>query len=218
MILIPLFSAITLVLTGLMFGPINPMQHPQSRVLSTHQMSLTDRYQVPSVNDVFKDNILLNIAYMNGRVASPRDINWNSLNKPFQTHFILQPGEMFAFHDDVLPQFEGKVTKTTKAHFNAQEGFKSDGYLFGDGVCHLASLIGWAARDAQLDVVAPTNHDFMTIPEIPSKYGVSIYAASGESSVSEQQNLYIKNNFKKPIAFVFDYKNEQLKVSVLRLD
>ena len=128
----------------------------------------------------------------------------------------LQPGEVFAFHDDTLPQFAGKKIVTTNAHFDASQGFRTDGEYFGDGVCHFASLINWAARDAGLTVVAPTNHDFAVIPEISREYGTAIYYSPGETDVNEQQNLYVENNFDKPVTFVFTYDGTELKVSIYK--
>lgn len=73
----------------------------------------------------------------------------------------------------------------------ATEGLISDGYLTGDCVCHLASLIYWAARDAGLTALAPTNHDFTTIPEVPKEYGVSIYFTPGAREANAQKkSLY----------------------------
>jgi len=90
-------------------------------------------------------------------------VNWNEVEAFTSYEVVLKPGEVFAFHEDVLPQFNHKVIKTTHTHFNSQEGFKSDGYLIGDGVCHLASLINWAAKDAGLKVTAPTYMIFMLL-------------------------------------------------------
>lgn len=179
-----------------------------STVLSSHEISLDKRYSVESVNTVFRDNILLNIAYLKGTVKNPSTIDWEEVQKPFKYEFKLKPGESFAFHDDVLPEYSGKIVKTTNAHFNAAEGFKSDGYLFGDGVCHLASIMYWVAKDAGIEVKAPTGHDFMVIPEIPKEYGVSIF------SNNAAQNLYIKNNKDKDLVFRFEYQNSEFKVSI----
>lgn len=181
-------------------------------LLSSHEMSLDKRYAVPSVNDVFKDNILLTLAYLDGRVKSKADINWDYLRRPYMFEFRLNPGESFAFHDTVLPQYSGKIVKSTTAHFNSLEGFKSDGYLIGDGVCHLASLIDWSAKDAGLDVLAPTRHDFANIPEISKENGVAIY--SGQAN----QNLYITNNLDKPVIFRFQYIDNELTSSVLEVN
>ena len=141
----------------------------QETVLSSHEMSLEKRYY-----PVQKENILLNMAYMDGRVSKKEDINWEEIQKPFSYFFSLEPGKTFAYHDDVLPEYKDSLARTTQAHFNSVEGFKSAGYLVGDGVCHLASLIYWAALDANLETNAPTNHDFMAIPEISREFGVSI--------------------------------------------
>lgn len=180
-----------------------------STILSSHEISLDKRYSVESVNAVFRDNILLNIAYLKGTVKNPSNIDWEEVQKPFKYEFKLKPGETFAFHDDVLPEYAGQVSKTTNAHFNAQEGFKTDGYLFGDGVCHLASIMYWVAKDAGIEAKAPIAHDFMVIPEIPREYGVSIF------SNNATQNLYIRNNKDKDLAFRFEYENSELKVSIV---
>ena len=179
------------------------------KVLSQKEISLDKRYNVSSVNDVFKDNILLNIAYLKGVVKDPAKIDWEEVQKPFKYEFKLKPGETFAFHDDVLPEYTGKIAKTTNAHFNAIEGFKTDGYLFGDGVCHLASILYWAAKDAGVEANAPVAHDFMVIPEIPKEYGVSIF------SNNTAQNLYIKNNKNKDLSFRFEYQNNDLRVLIV---
>jgi hypothetical protein len=191
--------------------------HPQmvhEQVLSQHAMSLEDRYPVQSVSDVFKDNILLTLYYLSGKVKDPSQINWDEIHKPFHYEMTLKPGEVFAFHNDVLPQYQGKTIVTTNATFGPSDGFRSDGYLYGDGVCHLASLINWAARDAGLSVNAPTNHNFAVIPEISREYGTAIYYSPGQSQTNEMQNLYVENNLQKPVHFVFDYKDGMLSVSV----
>lgn len=200
-------------------GQISPsfLGLTQEKTLSSRTISLDYRYPSERVSDVFKDNILLNIAYLDGRVDSAKDIDWTKIDQSFKSEFTLQPNETFAYHDAVLPQYEGKVVKTTKSHFNSSDGYKTDGFLYGDGVCHLASLINWAARDANLDVLAPANHDFANIPEIPKEYGVAIYYNPADKSVGARENLYITNNKNKPVNFVFEYKDGQLTVTVTEL-
>lgn len=183
-------------------------------LIAKQQISLENRYDNKFVNDVFKDNILLNIAYMREDVRNASDINWDAVRKPFDYRFTLKPHEAFAFHEDVLPEFRGNVVKTSNAHFNLREGFRSDGYLPGDGVCHLASLMFWAAKDAGLETYAPTNHDFRRIPEIEPEYGVSIYKTPYTSTSSALQNLYITNNTEAPVTFTFEYDGQNLTVSV----
>lgn len=186
-------------------------------ILASHTISLNYRYPSQRVSDVFKDNILLNLAYLDGRVNTAKDINWTEIEKPFKSEFTLNPNETFAYHDAILPEYEGKVALTTNAHFNSQDGFKTDGYLFGDGVCHLASLINWAARDANLEVKAPSNHDFANIPEVPKEYGVAIFYSPVNKTVGARENLYITNNKNKPIRFVFEYKDGKLSISITTL-
>lgn len=178
-------------------------------VISSRTISLNKRYSNKYVNDVFKDNILLTLQYMNGKSQS-KTIDWNTIEKPTEFEITLQPDEVFAFHDAVLPEYQGKVVKTTRAHFNGIEGFKSDGYLMGDGVCHLASLMNWVAQDAGLDVTARVSHDFAHIPEVPREYGTSIMTPDA------MQNLYIKNNFKKQVVLKFNYDGANLTVAVTK--
>ncbi|MBI2196817.1 VanW family protein [Candidatus Daviesbacteria bacterium] len=187
-------------------------------LLAYRQISLDNRQPDRFVNDVFKKNILLNLAYMEGRVNKASDINWDEIEKPFRYEFKLLPNKTFAFHSDVKAEYKDLLVKTTNAHFNAAEGFKTDGYLFGDGVCHLASLINWVAKDAGLSVEAPTNHNFANIPDVPKEFGVSIYSNPFVKGSSTLQNLYITNNKAKPISFRFEYNDNKVKVSVVELN
>lgn len=182
-------------------------------VMAERAFSMSNRYSNQFVNDVFRDNMLLTLNFMkNGRSNQP--INWDEVLKPLHYELELKPAEVFAFHDGLLPEYKNKSVVTTNAHFNASEGFKSSGLLYGDGVCQLASLINWTAKDAGLEVKSLVNHDFARIPDVPREYGVSIYAYPGESSRSIRQNLYITNNKAEPVKFVFHYDGEKLNVSV----
>lgn len=204
----------TLAILPVTFGTlISPI--PNNYLLTQKEMSLDNRYSNQFVNDVFKKNILLNLAYLDGRVTSKKDINWDEITKPFQYEFKLNPNKTFAFHEDIQDKYKGQVEKTTNAHFIAAEGFKTDGYLFGDGVCHLASLINWAAKEAGLQVEAPTNHNFATIPDISKEYGVSIYYSPTTKGSNALQNLYITNNKGKPITFKFEYKDNKVYIAIV---
>ena len=201
-------------------GSLTPLLRPvtNENELASHIMPLDDRYAVPSVNSVFRDNILLTIRYMSGDVHKASEINWDEVRKPFTYEFTLQPGEVFAYHDGILPEYQGKKIVTTNAHFNGQEGFISDGYLYGDGVCHFASLMNWVAQDAGLKVEARVRHDFAKIPDISPEYGTSIFASQGQSGSNEQnQNLYIENTTDKSVKFVFAYKDDKLTFSIVKL-
>lgn len=203
-------SLLTLALIPYLVSPFS-----DSLLLARHEISLDNRYDNQFVSDVFKNNILLNLAYLDGRVTSQKDIKWNEITKPFQYEFILDPNKTFAFHSDIEDKYKDSLVKTTNAHFSSQEGFKTDGYLFGDGVCHLASLINWVAKDAGLEVEAPTNHDFAKIPDISREYGVSIYSSPFSKGSNALQNLYITNNKGKPVTFKFEYKDNKISVAIV---
>lgn len=210
-------SAVTAIIS-IGISAIQPVSAPKEHVLATHTMSLGNRQPDPGVNEVFKDNILLDIAYLDGKAVKNQPIKWDEITQPFQYQFKLSPNQTFAFHDDVLPKYQGKIARTTNAHFNSAEGFKSDGYLVGDGVCHLASLIYWVAKDAHLDAYAPTNHDFAKIEGISREYGVAIYNQAGSDKASAMQNLYITNNHQSDVEVKFDYNGRDLNVSVLAVN
>ncbi len=145
---------------------------------------------------------------MNGNIKNKSDINWANIEKPMSYEFTLEPGQKFAFHDGVLPNYSNNLVKTTGVHFNWAEGFKYDGDLVGDGVCHLASLIYWTARDAGLTTYAPSDHNFAKITDVPKEYGVGILAPNPLG------NLYITDNLDKPVTFSFNYDGTNLTVSV----
>ncbi|MCL5004123.1 MAG: VanW family protein [Patescibacteria group bacterium] len=185
------------------------------KILAGHKMDLNNRYSVSSVNLVFKDNILLTLNNLEGGTESRAEkVVWNEVIQSKDFSFTLNPGQVFAFHDSILPEFKNRVVKTTESHFSGEEGFKSDGYLFGDGVCHLASLIYWTAKDAGLETVAPTNHNFARINGIPRDYGVSIYSNPLLPNISANQNLYVANNFSLPVSFNFQYQDGILYFSI----
>lgn len=186
-----------------------PHQDVHPVVLASQNLDLNTRQYDKYVNDIFKHNILLNLAYTTNTQRK-------SFTEDAVYEFKLKPNEVFAYHDQVLDKYEGKVTRTTNAHFNSSEGFRSDGYLMGDGVCHLASLINWVARDANLEVEAPSNHDFADIPGIEAKYGVAIYSTPLSRATSANQNLYITNTTNKDIVFKFEKTGDNLKLSILQ--
>lgn len=188
---------------------------PTRRVLAVRELSLQNRQPDKWVNGIFEDNILLTLAYARNKVKNSKEIDWNEVKKPFEYTITLSPGELFAFHEDVLSEYKNKKVVTTNAHFNYQQGFKYDGFLVGDGVCHLASLIYWAGQDAQLHVKAPTNHDFAHIENVPKKYGVSIFYMPGNAYANALQNVYLTNNREKAIDIQFTYNGEKLKVAII---
>lgn len=188
---------------------LNPFAQPDTpQVLSQHEFPLGDRYNTAGINNVFDENILLTLHDMAKQPSTHTNID-----QPFSYSFTLNPNQTFAFHDSTLPQYTN-VVQTTNTHFTADEGFVSDGYLVGDGVCHLAALMNWVAQDAGLEVNAPTNHNFAVIPDVPKEYGVAIYTSPKDTVTSEKQNLYITNNKDKPVTFAFNYDGQTVSVKV----
>ncbi|MBI5619778.1 VanW family protein [Candidatus Gottesmanbacteria bacterium] len=187
-----------------------------STVRTERSFSLGRRFTDPWVNKVFSDNILLTLARMDGNITKPTDIRWDEVTKPQTFSFSLAPGELFAFHEDVLDQYKGKPIKTMKSHFNYSDGFRSSGALFGDGVCHLASLLYWAAKSAGLEAEVPANHNFAPIPQVPREYGVSIYYMPGAPTANARQNLYITNSLADPVRFLFASDGQTLTIRVIQ--
>lgn len=200
---------------------VKPMimpEKPSVKVLSQVTYSLSNRYSNQDVNTVFSDNILLTLAYMSGKIKEGEQIPWNTVKSSGVKTLLLKPGQTFAFHDEVLEKYKGKVDVTTNAHFNFSEGFRSDGWLVGDGVCHLASFMYVAATKAGLLSEAPTRHDFAPIPDVSLQQGVSIFYSPNNPSSSTLQNLYITNNHSKTIAFVFAHAKDNLNIKVEELN
>lgn len=189
----------------------------QNVLLSEENYSLKNRYGNTFVNDVFADNILLTLAYMSGTVKEGAKIPWDSVRAPFTYKLVLQPGQVFAFHDKLLPEYKNKSVVTTNSKFNSSQGFRSDGWLVGDGVCHLASFINVVAKEANLDVKTLVRHDFAKIEDVSREDGVSIKYDPNSVSSSTRQNLYITNNREKPIAFVFTHENDALVIEVVEM-
>jgi len=167
------------------------------RVLASGTIDLSNRYPVESVNDGFKENILIAVDYLQALM-----------------NLSLQPGEVFAFHKNILPEFRKYKIITQESGFVAKDGYKYVAGLAGNGVCHLASLMNMVASDAGLEVTAPVNHDFAQIPGIDKQYGTSIKYIPNGGSVSERQNLYIKNNFVFPVVFKFVIKGNNLTFAI----
>lgn len=196
-------------------SPLNSVSNTEQE-LSSHTINLKER--VPGgglMSDVMADNILLTLTYLNEEQVDSKNINWVEIRRPRTIEFKLKQGEAFAFHQDLLSEYEGKVVKTTNSRFSSDQGFKHDGYLMGDGVCHLASLINWASRDANLETNVPKNHDFIEIPGIDKSYGVSIYFMPGEKVANADKNLYILNSTNSELIFKFIVTESELEFKIL---
>ncbi len=210
-------SGLLFVGNSLLFGGLS--QPANAEQLASRSISLENRAMPGSfMNDVMRDNILLTIGYMRGIVIDGQNVDWEAVRKSFTYSFELKPNEAYSFQKDALSEYEADIVKTIDVNFAGQNGFKHDGYLMGDGVCHLASLFYWAAVDAKIDAFAPTNHDFMAIPEVPREYGVSIYSTPGEKNANAQQNLYIRNNTNSTLKFEIKYDGKNLETKVFKTE
>jgi len=169
-------------------------------VLAQETLDLTNRHPVESINNGFKENILLALNYLN--------LDGNN-------GFILNPDEVFAFHKNILPEFRQYKIVTQESGFFTKDGYKYVGGLAGNGVCHLASLINWVATEASLEVTAPTNHNFAKIPGIEKKYGISILFLPDGGITSEKQNLYIRNSLPSTVKFQFSLFGDELQLTIL---
>ncbi len=179
---------------------LGPVQISEGEILAAKTMDLNTRARGERVNQVFKDNILLAV-------------------DKFGDGFVLEPGEVFAFHEQVRPEFADQPLKTGFTRYEASEGYQTALGLPGNGVCHLATLMNWAASDAGLEVLAPVNHDFAPIPGAPREYGTSIryMPASSAGANSANQNLYIKNTLDQPVQFIFETSADELSLQVREL-
>jgi hypothetical protein len=196
--------------------PFSVATQKEQVVMGSRAFSLDKRLANKYLNDVYKDNILLNLAYMREITHAGETVNWDLIHQPFKYEFNLKPGERFAYHDSIQSEYGQNVVKLTNSHFDASEGYKTDGRLYGMGVCHMASVIHWAAKDAGLESIAPSNHDFAVINEVPKEYGVAIYSNPNSHTVSSLQNLYITNNQDKEVTFRFEFDGDNLRVTVLK--
>lgn len=175
---------------------LSPLPAVQEEILAEHDLNLETRAKGPYVNEVFKFNILHAV-------------------KLFDYSFTLRSGEIFAFHENVLPEFADLSLKTGWTKYTAKEGYKTVLGLPGNGVCHLASLMNWVSSEAGLEVIARVNHNFAPVPEVPKEYGTSIRYMGDGSRNTKNQNLYIKNNFDFPVEFVFETDNRGVNLKIL---
>jgi hypothetical protein len=193
-------------------------------ILARESLDLTKRVPDPVVTRIFADNILLNLHYMKGdisdvsyepRKGEVRTILWDKVREPFSFSIKISPGEVFSFHDIVLPEFEGRKFKTGWTQFSRVEGYKIFDGLWGNGVCHLATLINWVSTEAGLKVTARVNHDFFLVPGVDRRYGTSIVYIP-ESYTTKLQNLYVDNPFSFPVVFEFEANADRVNLSVIK--
>lgn len=192
---------------------------PKTQILAEHTLDLGTRNKNAFVNEVFVDNILLALHYLKGDtniLVYSDGVNWEKVGEPFEVSFTLEPGEVFAFHDSLLEEYRGLNVKTGKTKYTQAEGYKTVGGLSGNGVCHLASLINWTASNAGLEVTAKVNHNFLPVPGVPKEFGTSIRYSPNGGGNSQNQNLYLKNNFDFPVIFVFTASGREVNLKITK--
>lgn len=197
-----LSASLLLAQPGILNAPIAGMAGQlveESHILASESLDLNRRAPVESVNEGFKENILIALDHL-------KRINNGTL--------ILQPGEVFAFHENIAPQFQGEKVITQESGFGVKDGYKVVAGLPGNGVCHLASLMNKVAREAGLAVTAAVDHDFAAIPGIEREYGTSIYFMPGGGRNSANQNLYLKNTLNFPVKLDFSLEGEELQFAI----
>ena len=197
-----IIALISIVITPLtqVVGPLlSPVPEIREEVLAEHFMDLNTRAVGEHVNEVFKFNILLAV-------------------EKFGYSFTLEPGEGFAFHENMALEFTDLPMKTGFTSYEAKEGYQTVLGLPGNGVCHLATLMNWVASDAGLEVTARVSHNFAPVPEIPKEYGTSIRYMTDGSRNTQNQNLYIVNNFDSPVKFAFETDENEVNLRILEVE
>jgi len=203
-------------------------EEKEGELLAKAQINLSKRWPEESINEGFRYNILLSLWYLKMAQKEPNfepkveDSPPSCLDPPAggTSGVLLLPGEVFAFHRNVNAKYakvaqDAKNAKTMNSEFLVEQGYKSVMGLGGNGVCHLASLINWAASEAGLKVLAPTDHAFAEIPGVPRDYWTSIKYQQNSAN-SQLQNLYIINNKDFTVRFLFEKNGNNLILKILK--
>lgn len=194
----------------------------EEEVLAQVGFDLSKRWPEENTSQGFADNILISLFYLKYSSALPvkkipltHEEVTELVPEKFEVELELEQDQAFAFHKNVLPQYQEKVAKTMGSEFLSHQGYRVISGLGGNGVCHLASLINWASSEAGLKVEDRVDHAFAEIEGVPREYWTSIrYQESGGNS--QNQNLYILNNQNFPIRFVFKKEGENLELRVVK--
>lgn len=183
-------------------------------VLSTGRMDLSYRYPIENTSKVFTENVLVNLYHLSRLNKSedaqiPQDFKFQE-NVPASFSLTLQPGEVFAFHDRVLNQYKDSKIIAPEGGYRPQDGYILLGGLYGNGVCHLATLMNYVAQHSGVEVTSLTRHDFAPVPGFDREYGTSI----STGNAPEKQNLYIKNDKEMPLELKFDLQGNELVFTI----
>jgi len=169
-----------------------------NRIVLSGRTLIFDEFNLgPYADEVLSFNILRYFHYLKG---DAEEFAGGENREPFEGSFVLNPGEVFAYHPEVLEEYRNQVAVTPETNLSMADGYKALEGLPANGVCYSASLFNWVASEAGLEIVAKVNHDFFPVPGVPQEYGTSIYHLAGSHS-SRLQNLYIRNTYDSPVEF-----------------
>ena len=106
----PLFILATLLILISIPSHVQKKQK-EGIILSKREISLNNRQSDRFINNIFKDNILLTLSYMDGKISPEKQIDWEKVRKEESFEIRLDSNETFAFHEDVLPEHKNKISK-----------------------------------------------------------------------------------------------------------
>ncbi len=209
-LLIALGTALTVATSTISGTTTNNIGNRHLVVLGEQVLSLKTRYPDNSVNKVFAKNIINYLLTLS--LLDPEGLKSDEDGYSFSIK--LNPGDILAFHKEILKEFTNRNVISSPTELSPQEGYETLNGLSANGVCHIASFINQVASEANLVVTAKVNHDFAPVPDVPKKYGTSIYYMKGGGNNSKNQNLYIENNYSAPVYLHFTISPETVKLTI----
>jgi len=96
----------------------------------------------------FKDNILLAVNYATNSKINPTNIDWEKIDSQYKGTLTLNRVKHLLSMTMSCRNSPEKWLSLLMLILIRRKDLKSDGYLVGDGVCHLASILYWVAKDA----------------------------------------------------------------------
>lgn len=184
----------------------------KNQVVLSERALIFDEFNLGDYADgILSFNILRYFHFLKG---DAEEFVGNEVREPFEGRLVLNPGEVFAYHPEVLDEYQDAVAITPETDLSLADGYKALEGLSANGVCYSASLFNWVASEAGLEVVAKVNHDFFPVPGVPREYGTSIYHLAGSHS-SRLQNLYIRNSYEFPVEFCYFASDRGVVLMVL---
>lgn len=225
------FTTAAISLFMLLYKPVTPAYSAAPETLAVQEvrahetLDLKARHGNKNINAGYGDNIRLYLHYLKGDVANltlpgaltdagPTVIDWAKVREPLTLSFTLVPGEVFAFHPGLLPEFKDKRVYAVPTSLDQADGYRYIDGLWGNGVCHLASFFNWVGSEAGLKVTAKVNHNFAPIYGVPKIYGTAVYYATGQETSNAKQNLYLENTKPNPVTITISIDDKKVEMLV----